>query len=136
MKKPVTNLLTALLIAFVPAIAGCQKAPINGNLDGQWQITETNPYPSDIIISGKLYYNFSLHICMLTYYDGWFMSGNMVYDGKRLSLEFPYADTEEEMAILKQYGIFSNPVTFEVNFPNKRTLILSNEESTVWLTKF
>lgn len=113
---------------------GCQKAPINGELDGQWQVTDTTPLPS-VEPDVRLYYNFSLHVCSLSYYGGYFLSGNMTYDEKTLTLHFPFAYVEHEMLDLTQFGIHSNPVTFNVEFKGHNTLILTNEESTVMLRR-
>lgn len=50
----------------------CQKAPINGNLDGQWEVVEVNPHPEVEILDQRLFYNFYRHVCQLTYYGGFF----------------------------------------------------------------
>lgn len=113
----------------------CQKAPINGALDGQWEVKEVYPQPEVIIIDERLFYNFSLHVCDLTYYGALFTQGNMQYDGETLWLEFPFAKNEKEILALKQYGILSNPVSFNVDFSDKHHLTLSNDDSVVVLVK-
>lgn len=83
----------------------------------------------------RFFYNFSLQVCALTFYGEPFMNGNMVYDGESLWLDFPFADTEKENQTLKEFGILSNPVTFNVDFKDSHNLILSNDDSTVVLVK-
>ncbi|MCH5224943.1 MAG: lipocalin-like domain-containing protein [Muribaculaceae bacterium] len=115
--------------------SGCQKAPINGDLDGQWEVMEVTPPPVEIVIDQRLFYNFNLHTCDLTYYGALFTQGNMRYDGETLWLEFPFSSHENFDLTLLQYGIHSNPVTFNVNFTDSHHLTLYNEDSTVVLIK-
>lgn len=124
-----------ILFLFV-FLGGCQKAPINGALDGQWEVVEVYPQPEEIIIKERLFYNFSLKVCALTYYGALFMNGNMEYDGETLWLHFPFARTEEQELTLRQYGILSNPVIFNVDFKDSHHLTLWNEDSRVVLVKY
>lgn len=117
------------------SFVGCRKAPMNGNLDGQWEVVEVIPAPEKIVIDRRLFFNFQLHVCQLTYYEGFFQDANMIYDGSTLWLEFPFAESPSHLAGLQQYGIYSNPVIFNVEFPKKDQMILSNEESIVLLKK-
>lgn len=132
------SLIYSLGIFFVTIfLFGCTKAPINGNLDGQWEVIEVFPEPSEKVIQERLFYNFSLHVCLLSYYGGYFMTGNMLYnENQDLYISIPFGLTDKQTLGLAQYGILSNPVYFKVEFPNKHTLILSNEESYVKLKKF
>ena len=123
------TILTALLLG------GCTKAPINGNLDGQWQVVEVIPKPSEEIIGERIYYNFSLHVCMLSYYGGTFLFANMEYDGETLYLDFAEDKTEEDAVALRQYGILNNPISFSVKFTDSHHLTLSSENSQVVLVK-
>lgn len=132
--------LIVLSLTFVGIGVSCQKSPINGWLDGQWEVREIQASDGqiiepEIIINQRLYYNFYMHVCQLTYYGGYFMDGNMQYEDDTLWIEFPYANTEKSLQILMQYGIESNPVIFNVKFEGKKTLILSNEETKVTLIK-
>ena len=116
-------------------LSGCQKAPINGKLDGQWQVMEVFPEPEIEIINERLYFNFYMHVCQLTYYAGYFMDGNMLYEDDNLYIDFPYSLSYDQKEILKQYGILSNPVNFSVEFQSGNIMILQNEESTIKLRK-
>ena len=114
----------------------CTKRPINGNLDGQWKVLEVSPSPEKTVIKENIFYNFQLHVCQLTYYGGYFSDGILNFDGKILTLDFPYELTEEDILIFRQYGIYENPVTFEVSFPDKKTLLLKNESSIILCQKY
>lgn len=134
-RKIILSYLLVFLLGFLAE--GCQKEPINGALDGQWEVIEVMPQPETIVIEKRLFYNFSLHVCALTYYEALFMNGNMDYDQSKqtLWLEFPYADSESDILALRQYGILSNPVTFHVDFKDKHHLTLTNQDATVVLVK-
>ena len=129
--------LALIYIFWLACIPACQKAPINGDLDGRWQIMEIEKNGETFEVKeSQLYYNFSLHVCMLTYYGGQFTDGNMKYDGQTITMDFPYVKTTGQYAILKQYGIYSNPVTFTVEFHGKDRMTLYNSDSTISLRKF
>lgn len=120
------------LILILPA---CQKASINGHLDGRWQVMEVTPDP-EIEGNERLYYSFYLHVCQLTYYGGVFTEANMNYIDNLLTLDFPYATNPEITKNLRKYGINSNPITFSVEFPDKDKLILRNGDTVVTLRRF
>lgn len=133
------NIIACLVIASVFILMltpSCQKAPINGDLDGQWQVMSVDPEPVDKPISQRIYYCFYLHTCQLTFYGGVFATANMIYDGKTLSLDFPYADSELSIRRLCQYGINENPITFTVDHLDKKSLILRHGDTTVTMRKF
>ncbi len=125
--------LTGLLIT----MAGCQKSPVNGDLDGQWQVMTVEPEAPETIIQDRIYLCISLHTCQLSVYgSGIWTSGNMSYSDDKLTMEFPNANSPESIARLKQYGIYSNPVTFTVVFPGKDKLVLKDKDAVVTLRKF
>lgn len=137
--NPTKNLylsICCLILALTIGLSGCTKAPINGDLDGMWEVMEVSVGEETRKPDSRIFYNFSLHVCMLTFFGAPFTDGNMVYENNRLSLEFPYVVTPEYMEILEDYGIYSNPVTFTVEFPNKKSLLLKDGEVTVTLRKF
>lgn len=115
---------------------GCEKLNINGDLDGEWEVMNVYPSPPPIELDTRYFYNFQLHVCQLTIYGLPFTNGNLDYKGSNMTLNFPYIKNQEEILQLKQYGIFTNPVTFNVEFIGKTGLILSNEDVTITLRKF
>lgn len=130
------TLIVTITLIFVSLIPGCQKTPINGNLDGEWEVMEVitenvKPEPSD-----RYFYNFSRHVCQLTLFGYPFTNGSLIYDGDIMTLNFPFVVSTSEKDLLKQYGIFTNPVSFDVKFEGKSRLILSNDETLIILKKF
>ena len=115
---------------------GCQRLAINGDLDGEWEVMEVDPKPPYTSENTRYFYNFSHHVCQLTVYGGVFTSGNLSYHDNTMGLDLPYIKTPEQKLRLKQYGIYTNPVSFNVYFEKKDRLILSNEDVTITLRKF
>lgn len=118
-------------------LTGCQKSPINGDLDGRWQILEIEHNNEiELIKDQQLYYNFYLHVCNLSYYGMIYTDGNLEYKDDIITLDFPYITAENEMKNLNRYGIYSNPVKFEVFYLDKKKLVMGNDESVITLRKF
>ena len=138
MHSTLSKISLSLILLISLLYSGCQKSPINGDLDGQWQVMEVNPEPSEIIIDKRLYMCFSLHTVQLTYYgNGPWTPGNILkFDDKHLVLDFPYATAERSIALLRQYGIYNNPVTFDVEMLTSSKLILRDGDVVVTLRKF
>ncbi|MDE6753108.1 MAG: lipocalin-like domain-containing protein [Muribaculaceae bacterium] len=130
------------LLIFFPLLSffapGCQKAPMNGDLDGMWNIVKVTPEPAEEIITQKLYISFYMHVCQLSYpTGGGWMTGNMRYEGNTLSLDFPYAiGNETAEVMLRQYGINSNPATFTIESLSKEKMVIRDGETVVELRKF
>lgn len=136
-KKSILPLIMGII--FLIGLSSCQKSPINGDLDGQWQVINVEPQAPEILLDNNIYYCFNLHICQLTAYAyGAVATGNMVYDQdtRILEVSFPNISTPREYAILKQYGINENPVTFTIEHLDKKTLIMRDGDTMVTLRKF
>ncbi|MCH5236865.1 MAG: lipocalin-like domain-containing protein [Muribaculaceae bacterium] len=130
------SLFFIVLTLFFTGISGCQKAPMNGKLDGMWEIKEIYYGDEEIIPSERIFYNFYMHVCSLSYYGGPLTDGNMSYNGEEILLDFPYMKDEKGMETLKNYGIYSNPVIFQVEFPKDERMILRDGDITIFLRKF
>lgn len=127
-------------IAFLLTVifGGCQKAPINGDLDGYWQVMKVTPEPTEEIITTRMYMSIYMHTVQLNYVTGggWNV-GNIKYEGKTLSMDFPYAvDNEVALTMMRQYGINSNPVVFTIEKLTKDKLVLRDGDTVVELRKF
>lgn len=126
-----------LLLTFTILLAGCQKDSINGNLDGRWQILEIeNGGKVSQVKDEQLYYSFYLHVCELSFYGGSFTQGNLKYDGRTVWMQFPYIQTTNGKEKLKEYGIFSNPVEFTVEYLDRNVMILKDKDVIINLRKF
>ena len=134
LRGAIYGIFMAVIVSFLTI--GCQKAPINGNLDGFWQVMSVSPQPEDPEIDLRAYYGFYMHVCSLTFYDFDFMKGNMRFDGDTLWMEFPLVENEWQTRVLRQFGIYTNPVLFNVEYLDKNKMILKDGDVTVTLRKF
>lgn len=135
-----TSLRTLLFLFSLTTLilSSCQKSPINGDLDGQWQVMDISPEPAitEPDYDTRMYYCFSLHVCQLTIPGLVWISGNIQYDYPYLSIHFPKQLTSQEVAILHQYGINSNPVEFTIDKLDGKSLVLRDGDTVVTLRKF
>lgn len=140
-KKCVKN-ITGVMAAFFAVVTvlclnGCQKSPINGKLDGMWQVMSVVPEPEVKPYEANIYYNFYMHTVQLSVaVQGVWTSGNMTYDGESLTMDFPYVSNQTHLDRLGQYGIGSNPVTFAVVELTGKRLVLRDGDTVVTMRKF
>jgi hypothetical protein len=136
----IQNKIVSIIFILLTVVGhnSCQKSPINGHLDGQWQLMTVEPAPTETSIDERLYYCFSLHTVQLTAYDmGPVLSGNILkFDDNTLVLEFPYATSNSQIVLLRQYGISTNPVSFTIEHLDKNRLVLKENNITITLRKF
>lgn len=127
-----------LLVAFI--LTSCSKMPINGDLDGAWQVmymevdgVEVKPAegaPSCFIYIQR-------HVVQLAR-PGVVATGNMYYDHKdKLSFDFPYSvDNETERAQLSYYGIYSKDITYKIIELTRKRLVIESERTRLECRKF
>lgn len=132
MKRLLPAIVLTLLI-----VAGCQKRPINGPLDGMWQIM-TIEYPHKAtIVPDQYYFNLYRHTTNLSHAGGLRIGGNMTYDrsADSLILEYPYKGTW-----LGPVGVETHtPYTFRfkiLHLSNKRLVMALNDTITYTCRKF
>lgn len=129
----------AVMLTVMMALPSCDKKGINGDLDGMWQVMEvTGPDGEPVIAPKRVYYAFQFHVCQLRDQNGRFenATGNLVYEGDMITLDFPYEDKIKNPKELEYYGIFTNPVVFHVEKLDKKSLIMVSKDSRVVLRRF
>lgn len=132
-----SSLFFIAIIFCVCSLTSCSKRPINGDLDGRWQIlTIEKKEVSENVKDSQLFYNFYLHVCNLAVYGSVVAEANLNYENNTISLNFPYVKSPEDMATLHKFGIFSNPVVFQVQHIDKKKLIIKEGDITITLRKF
>ncbi len=134
--KKLILITTAAIIAII-AFGGCRKRPINGDLDGMWQIM-TVEYPSaPTLVPDRYYLCLYRHTANLRHYGGFTIGGNMIYDEEAdsLAVEFPYPGTW-----LGYVGVETHtPYTFRfriLRLTNKQLVMSLNDTVTYTLRKF
>lgn len=97
MKRLLTRIISVLsAVVMLSAMSSCRKAPINGALDGQWQLmTVDRADGTQIVPEHRVYYCFYLHTSNLMSPNVDKATANMTYvKDKELTLEFPYETSE------------------------------------------
>lgn len=133
------------LAIIILAAGGCRKMPINGKLDGQWQIMKIENLQdgSDVTSVYRSYIDISLHVVNLRNVSldesaGSVISGNMKYDkgGNTLYMDFPYNTEGSKLDQLQLWGIYSNPVTFDIVKLDGKQLILKSPETLITCRRY
>lgn len=129
-------------------LPGCNKMPINGKLDGNWQIMQIELPAEDgtyvaTVPELRRYFNISLHVFQMRYVTagespGRAESGNLSYDKKegRFTVDFPYNTDAGGMKWLEPYGVYSNPVTFEILRLDSKNLVVRTPESIITCRRY
>lgn len=129
-----------LALSMCLGVTSCRKASDNGKLDGQWQIMSIEEISSGKLLplDKQLHICINLHVIQLTQKGGVVCSGNLAYDknGGKLSCDFPYNTSPAAIKNLNQWGIYSNPVNFEVVELNGKTMVLKSDVTIITCRRF
>lgn len=133
---PFLAVALAILIS-ASLLGGCRKASDNGKLDAQWQIMKIeNTADGTVSIPAESrYICFNLHVVNL--FPGHY-AGNLRYDKdeSRITLDFPYDTDASGLAALAEFGIPSNPVTFDILKLDGKELVLRAPGSVITCRRF
>ena len=133
-------MLCLTLVSSLFILGSCRKASDNGKLDGQWQIMgiETLDDAKSFVPEKRLYICLNLHVVQLTTAGGVGVSGNMRYEKGtgEIDWDFPYHETETGKSALRQWGVYSNPVTFHVVKLDGKSLVLKSDKSVITCRRF
>lgn len=137
MKKTVNKIFFVFLtILIVSAAQSCNKAPINGKLDGQWQIMSIETADGVMKPEGQYYYCFNLHIAQLNSVGHGVHTANMIYEGSEIHLDFPYSRDENSLKSLSAWGVDSNPVTLKVIRLTSSQLVMETATTVITCRRF
>lgn len=145
MKKITTILLPAICaVTILLSLSSCRKASINGKLDAQWQIMKIEHLADGTVETPELrsYINLNLHVVNLRYVRnesaGMVYSGNMHYDKDKstLTMDFPYNKDSDKLKALQQWGIYTNPIVFDIMKLDNKQLVLKSPETIVTCRRY
>lgn len=123
--------------------AGCRRTSHNGDIDGFWrvvsveQIANGTTIPKDTVIyPTNLFYCINLELMQLQPLSAEF-TGVMNFSerNRKLTVEFPKRPEGATGWEMQRFGIWTNPVTFEVN-AGKSHLVLRTPESVIKCDRF
>ena len=146
------NIGWCCIYLLLSAVFSCDKLPMNGDLDGMWQLmfVEKDGEVSDVK-SRKRYWSFQLHLTQFSrsgnntyrYFAHFKHEGDslFVYDLCFPSENFTDTDdnvmfTESDVHILNQWGIYSLYNRYKVEKLDSDVMILKNDEMKLRFRKF
>lgn len=136
MKKYIVLLMTAAMLA-VTVLSGCRRATHNGKIDGLWKVVEIETFPdggtSEVTNPENVFFGVQLELFQIDTPTPRF-TGEMTF-GKDRQLSVRFTDNTESDE-LRQFGIYSNPVTFTIETLNSKHLVLSTPSSVITCRRF
>lgn len=148
MKKKLLLILPVMLLV----LAGCErKWPMNGALDGQWQLLTVENREDGTVTDRKeeqLFYRFQLQLLMITDLGGngyGTYIGRMTYDQKAQTVETWEMNVRNNNGDsgrpataeqLEPFGMTSGKTVFRVVEADRKRLVLETEERRLTFRKF
>ena len=122
-------IIAVLLILIVSA---CGKTPINGDLDGRWQIMKIEYASGEEETPERAYYSVALHTINLMQVGVTSQTGNMEYTGDSLFVEMPVSKIED----LLPFGMNDTEQRFGVKELTSKHLVLQSDYARLEFRKF
>ena len=120
----------AVLLTLI--VSACGKMPINGDLDGRWQIMKIE-YASGVEEAPeRAYYSVALHTINLMKVDVTSQTGNMEYTGDSLFVVMPVSKVED----LLPFGMNGTEQRFGVKELTSKYLVLQSDYARLEFRKF
>ena len=122
-------IIGALLLLMASA---CGKMPINGDLDGRWQIMKIEYASGEEEMPERAYYSVALHTINLMKVDVTSQTGNMEYTGDSLFVVMPISKVED----LLPFGMNGTEQRFGVKELTSKDLGLQSDYARLEFRKF
>ena len=122
-------IIGALLLLMASA---CGKMPINGDLDGRWQIMKIEYASGEEETPERAYYSVALHTINLMQVGVTSQTGNMEYTGDSLFVEMPVSKIED----LLPFGMNDTKQRFGVKELTSKHLVLQSDYARLEFRKF
>ena len=112
--------------------SACGKMPINGDLDGRWQIMKIEYASGEEEMPERAYYSVALHTINLMKVDVTSQTGNMEYTGDSLFVVMPISKVED----LLPFGMNGTEQRFGVKELTSKYLVLKSDYARLEFRKF
>lgn len=134
-------IILSTLAMIVVMLSSCGKTPINGKLDGMWQLIQIdNAEGSNHEIKDKrVYYSIQLELISLRGMSGSkYILGRFEHTGDSLFLYDLRSDGEQPSSLddLKPYGLTTTEPRFGVEELTGKAMILKSEDTKLYFRKF
>lgn len=134
MDKIVRHISLLLLLCVLFAFAACEKRPVNGDLDGQWQLVGIERDGVFTPGDGR-YLRIQLDVAQLAR-SGWVPyegTGKMTHTGDVLTIDFVNCHTAEDLAMLQAWGVYENPSVYKIEeLTSKRLVLKAGNTKSTW----
>ncbi|MCS2894123.1 lipocalin-like domain-containing protein [Parabacteroides faecis] len=121
-----------IAVLLVLIVSACGKTPINGDLDGRWQILKIEYASGEKETPERAYYSVALHTINLMQVGVTSQTGNMEYTGDSLFVEMPISKIED----LLPFGMNGTEQRFGVKELTSKHLILQSDFARLEFRKF
>ncbi len=131
-----------LLMLMMMGVSSCDKKPINGKLDGRWQLMSIEGKDGQTTACNRIYYSIQLHLIEISdksdkpkTFIGRFSNGGdeiTVGDFRRRYNEEQHA-TLEELAV---FGLYQLDTRFKVEQVSRKHLTLRSDDACLNFRKF
>ena len=122
--------MIAILLMLI--VGACGKMPINGDLDGRWQIMKIEYASGEEETPERAYYSVALHTINLMQVGVTSQTGNMEYTGDSLFVEMPVSKIEN----LLPFGMNGTEQRFGVKELTSKQLVLQSDYARLEFRKF
>ena len=122
--------ITAVLLSLI--VSSCGKMPINGDLDGRWQIMKIEYASGEEEVPERAYYSVALHTINLMKVGVSNQTGNMEYTGDSLFVVMPISKVED----LLPFGMNGTEQRFGVKELTSNHLVLQSDYARLQFRKF
>ena len=119
-----------LIFIFLIGITSCQKASINGDLDGMWQLMKIEKKDKPAEVPGQLYYCIQLHMVQLQGAAG--CSGTFSHKGDSIYLVIR-GSNKNSVAV---YGMNDTIQSFGIEDLSSEKMILKSAYARLQFRKF
>ena len=121
-----------IAVLLVLIVSACGKTPINGDLDGRWQIMKIEYASGEEETPERAYYSVALHTINLMQVGVTSQTGNMEYTRDSLFVEMPISKIED----LLPFGMNGTEQRFGVKELTSKHLILQSDFARLEFRKF
>ena len=121
-----------IAVLLVLIVSACGKTPINGDLDGRWQILKIEYASGEEETPERAYYSVALHTINLMQVGVTSQTGNMEYTGDSLFVEMPVSKIED----LLPFGMNDTKQRFGVKELTSKHLVLQSDYARLEFRKF
>ena len=121
-----------IAVLLVLIVSACGKTPINGDLDGRWQILKIEYTSGEEETPERAYYSVALHTINLMQVGVTSQTGNMEYTGDSLFVEMPVSKIED----LLPFGMNDTKQRFGVKELTSKHLVLQSDYARLEFRKF